>query len=129
MSTLTETLNRKPVKTPAKAPVTGAGVLVSFIATLAAWAFVVWLAGIGLDRGFGVPAPFVPVFILTFAAATAVKILALTVFKAWHDTALETAAGKAAAELAGTVAAAKVLEAEHTKDLMDDLISQSLKGR
>jgi hypothetical protein len=60
------------------------GFLGSVAATLVLWAFVVWLAGIALHRGFGVPVPFLPSFLLAFAGATAVKILAMTVAAAFR---------------------------------------------
>jgi hypothetical protein len=70
--------------TPAKAPSGGAAILVNLLLTLAIWAFLTWLAGIALHQGFGVSVPFTPVFLMSLAAATAVKVLVAMTAQVWH---------------------------------------------
>ena len=89
MTTINEAPERPAPQTP-KAPSKWSGITLSIVATLLAWAFVAWLAGVGLGRGFGVSAPFVPSLILAFVLGCVVKMLASTIADTWRAARIKT---------------------------------------
>jgi hypothetical protein len=101
-----------------------AGFLASIAVTLLSWAFVVWLAGVALYHGYGVSVPFRPSFILVFAVATAVKILAMTVAHAFQDAAVTAAPKRAAAQVIGAATAQQAMGNPSIADLMAKLTAE-----
>jgi hypothetical protein len=86
MTTQTETpeVPKGDAKAP-QAPGRGSSLLAGFIASLAIYAGLVWVAGIALNRGFGVHVPFVAGWLLLMTGGWLVKHLATNVAQVWHN--------------------------------------------
>jgi hypothetical protein len=89
------------------------GLLTGFIATLASSALVSGLAGLALNRGFGVSIPFLAGFFLIVAFLFFVRLVALVAAGAWHNVAIEAASRLAAGTVVGMAAAQAVLESQN----------------
>ena len=77
-------LTAKQPKPPAKAPSKGAGLLTDFLLGLAPVAFIMWLAGVAMNKGFGVHVPFIAGSILLFTALITVKVATVAAANVWH---------------------------------------------
>jgi hypothetical protein len=86
MTTQTETLEapKGDDGKPAKAPGAGGGLLLDFGVTLIVVVILSWLAGIALNRGFGVHVPLMAGAILLGAGLAVVKMAVAEVAQAWH---------------------------------------------
>ena len=83
MTTINEVLEQKAPQAR-KVPSKWDGIISGIIATLGTWAFLAWLAGVGLGRGFGVSVPFIPALILAFVFGGVVKSLLSMAADTWH---------------------------------------------
>lgn len=84
MTAATEAL-QEPAPGPAEVkPSKSVDLVSNVVLSFGWWAFVAWLAGVALHRGFGVSLPFIPAFILAFLFATVTKSLAQVTGEAWH---------------------------------------------
>src|SRR5579872_501481 len=83
MTTVNETPERQAPKAR-KVPSKWDGIISGIIATLGTWAFLAWLAGVGLGRGFGVSVPFIPALILALVFGGVVKSLLSMAADTWH---------------------------------------------
>lgn len=111
------TANAKPPVASSTPGNTGAG----FLAGLLIWAFAVWLAGIGLHRGYNVSVPFLPTYLLAVAGSFVLNGLTRVVAVAWRDIEIEQAPNLAAAQTTGTMAAQRLMGQPSIADIMAQL--------
>lgn len=106
MTTATETLKGGAKKNPAEkgksapSPATGgaAGMLITFSLS----AIVSGLAGVALNRGFGVSVPFMAGFVLVLAFAFFLRLATLVVASGWQEAAVSAAPRVAAGVVIGS---------------------------
>lgn len=86
MTTQAETLEppEDTAKDPAKAPGKGASFTAGFLYSLGLYALLAWVAGIAVNKGYGVHVPFMAGWLLLLVTGWLVKHLATNVAGAWH---------------------------------------------
>lgn len=109
-----ETIQLKGAKPPAGEPAADGNGLtgLGFIVTLGITALIAWLAGVALNRGFGVHVPFVASFILLAAGLQVVKLAAIEVAHSWHTEAAKVVPTAAAAAVKASLEATRKYENE-----------------
>lgn len=116
MTTATETLKGGAKKDPAEkgksAPSPATGGATGMLITFSLSAIVSGLAGVALNRGFGVSVPFVAGFVLVLAFAFFLRMAVLIVATGWQEVAVSAAPRVAAGVVAGSFAAEMALK-EH----------------
>ena len=99
MTALAPDAPKQPAKTPAKNfPATS--LLADFLSGLGLVAFVVWLAGVALSRGFGVHVPFLAGSILLFVSLVTLKAATVAVANTWHGSRVKADTALIAASIA-----------------------------
>lgn len=115
MTNLTETVEApkgddgKTVKAPGK----GASLTAGFLASLAVYAIIVFVAGVALNRGFQVHVPFMAGWLLLIAGGILVKNLANSVAGTWHAARILADIDR----MAATMAANAAIQQEHSSGL------------
>jgi len=101
-----------------------AGIVGGFVSMLAGSAIASGLAGVALNKGFGIPVPFLAGFFLIIGFLFFLRLAANTVAYAWFAKQAESAAAIAAANYLGSQAAAVLTGRQ---DLLDSVLESILK--
>lgn len=99
------------------------GFLLDFLATLVMVAFIVWAAGLGLDKGFGIHVPVIAGMLVTYAGLTLAKTAATAVGQTWHSARVKADA----AFMGGMMAAQAHMAQEQAGGGIEDLLNALTK--
>jgi hypothetical protein len=98
-----------------------------FVVTVAVMAFVAWLGGVALNKGFGVHAPFIATWLLIVLGLTIVKAVTGEVASTWYTRVVQAAGPIAIADTLGAHAAEQAIEAEGFLAVNDRIKDMSSK--
>lgn len=117
MTAHTTTIKGLGKKGPEKAKATSGYPASPFIGAITDGALLSWLAGVGLNRGFGVHVPFIAGWVLGAAFLALVFSVASHASAAHHQQAVKAAPHIAAGTMTGMTAAQAVLDAQGFLDI------------